>query len=284
MDFEEKLMNIIDVVKEHPEVILFCDEGHTLVNAGGTSDGSQSAGNIIKPYITRGEIQLILCTTAEEYTKYILPEKAFARRFHEVKISEPTSAETMEILRGLLPVENKYFNRKIQEELLERIVYLSDKYTLDQANPAKAINMLELACAYSKVFEEKDEYVDVDAVINSIKLRFNIYISKDKLNDTEKDLKKEILGQEKPISQIMRDLKIVERGITDKDKPQISMLFCGATGTGKTETAKLIAKNFFGSEDSLIKVNCGELSSEMDVSKLTGASSGYVGKFYCSVI
>lgn len=279
-DFEEKLMNILNIVKEHPEVIIFIDEIHTIINLGGSGDdggSSQGAGNILKPFITRGEIQIIGCTTNEEYTKYFKADKAFERRFHEIKIGEPSAEDTKKILKGLLPVETEYFKRDIQDVLLDKVIYLSQRYGLDQANPAKAINMLELACAYASVFEAKKDPVNVDDVIESVKMKYNIYISKDKYSDTKKELFNVLLGQDKALNQVCRDLQIVDYGIVDKDKPSASFLFAGPTGTGKTETAKIIARCFFGGEDNLVKINCGEYSTESDVTKLTGSSAGFIG-------
>lgn len=276
-DMEEKLNNILKIVKDHPEVLLFIDELHSFCSLGGSSDGSQSAGNMIKPFITRGEIQLIGCTTSEEYTKHILADKAFARRFHKLLIQEPSREDTIEILKGILPVETEYFGRECQLDLIERIVDLSDKYTLDQANPAKAINMLELAFAYTKVFTDKATPVDLDAVMNSVKLRYNVFMSKEKLEDTRKELFSTLLGQDAALEQILRNLKIVEKGVVDRDKPQISFLLAGPTGTGKTEACKVIAKNYFGSSENLIKINCGEYANEIDVTKISGSSAGYVG-------
>lgn len=276
-DMEEKLQAILDVVKENKNVILFIDELHSFLNLGAGSDDSGGAGQLLKPYISRGELQLIASTTQEEYSKYILKDKAFARRFHEVKIEEPNREATRKILEGMLPVETEYFKREIQVELLDKIIDLAEKYTLDQANPAKAINMLELACAYAKVFEENKTAVDVDDVIQSVKLKYNIYISKDKWNDTKKALFEVLLGQDDALNQVLRNLKIVDHGVVDTEKPLISMLFCGPTGTGKTETAKIIAKNFFGSEENIVKINMGEYSTEQDVSKLSGSAPGLVG-------
>lgn len=277
-DFEQKLQNIIEVLVEHPEVICFIDECHTFLKLGnGSEDSGGGAGDIIKPYVSRGDLQLIMATTNEEYNKYIAPDKAFARRFSNVLVQEPTTEELKTILTHLLPEESKYFKKEIQEELVDEILELSKKYSLELANPAKAINMLELACAYSKVFEEEKKEVNLQDVINSVKLKYSIYISEQKLNDTVREMKAQILGQEKTIDQITRNLTMVDKGLYDPQKPLMSMLFVGPSGVGKTETAKIIAKNYFGSENNLIKINMSEYSNEVDVTKLTGASSGYVG-------
>lgn len=217
------------IFKEHPEAILFVDEMHTLLGLGG-AEGAAGAGDLLKPYITRGELQIIGATTDEEYTKNLLPDKAFISRFHEIKINEPTREETKQILIGLLPVETKFFNKEIQMELLDKVIDMSMKYTLEQANPRKAINMLELACAYCKVFEDNKQIVNVDDVIESVRLRYNIYISKDKMADTKRELFKELLGQDDALNQVLRNLEMVERGITDIERPALSMLLCGPTG------------------------------------------------------
>lgn len=276
-DFEERLTNILNIVKDHPEVILFVDEAHMLIKAGDNSDGAMNAGNILKPYITNGEVQMILATTDDEYSQYIRPQKAFARRFHQIKINEPTREETVEILRGLLPVETKYFKKDIQEELVEEVVTLAERYTLEEYNPAKAINMLELACAHAVVFEANKKVVDVQNIIESIRLKYDIKISDQRYKQTKEALFTELLGQDDALDQICRNLKVVDKGLYEVEKPMFSMLLAGPSGTGKTESAKIIARNFFGSDKNLIKINMGEYAAEMDVSKLTGSSKGYVG-------
>jgi len=114
--------------------------------------------------------------------------------------------------------------------LVERILDLSETYSLDLANPAKSINMLEVAFAYSKVFQEQNTEVDINDVIQSVKLKYNVFISKDKLAQTEKELHSYILGQEPALNQVVKNLKIVSRGIVDQTKPMMSMLLCGPTG------------------------------------------------------
>jgi ATP-dependent Clp protease ATP-binding subunit ClpC len=275
-DFEEKLMNIIKLVKVNPNVILFIDEAHMMVKLG-DSDGAASGGNIIKPFITRGELQMIWATTNDEYTKIVDKDKALARRFHKINISEPSKAETREILKGITPSLEQFFGKKANEDLIERVLNIAEKYTLDQANPAKSINAYELAFANSKVFNEEGEIVFTDDIMNAIKLKYDINISENKTESTANELKSFILGQEEPLNKVIGNLKFVEKGLVDVEKPLVSMIFAGPTGVGKTETAKIIASQFFGSEKNLIKVNMGEYSTEMDVTKITGSAPGYVG-------
>lgn len=276
-DMEERLTNLLEILKSHKNVILFIDEIHTLMSLGSGSDGSQSVGNLIKPYMTRGEISIIGATTSEEYTKYILPDKAFSSRLFEIRIQEPSNDEVREILKGLLPVETEYFKKDIQLELVDKVIELANKYTINDANPRKSIKMLELACAHAAVFEQDKTEVDVDNIIEAVKLSYNTYISKDKLEDTRKELFKTLLGQEKPLNQILRDLKLVDMGVVDLDRPLYSVLLAGPSGTGKTEACKIIAKNYFGSEENLIKIECGSLSDQTASNQLTGSSAGYVG-------
>lgn len=277
-EFEEKMLNIISMVKAQSNVILFIDEVHQIVSMGNNGeDESNNAAQILKPFISNGDLQIIGCTTSEEYTKSFLKDKAFKRRFQQIKISEPNKEETLEILKGLLPVESKYFGKDIQEELIEKIILLSNKYTLDECNPAKSIILLESACAYSKIFENKKEMVDVDDVIECVRIRYDIKINKDQYKTTETELKSTLLGQDKALDKILENLKLVDMGLCDPQRPMGSFILAGPSGTGKTEACKIIAKNFFGSENALVKINMGEYSSEIDVTKIKGASAGYVG-------
>ncbi len=275
-DFEEKLMNIIKLVKANPNVIIFIDEAHQMVKLG-DAEGASNAGNIIKPFLTRGELQMIWATTDDEYSKHIDKDKALARRFHRVNISEPSKKETKQILMGVLPSLETFFGKKGSEELVDKVIDISEKYTLDQANPAKAINALELAFANSKVFNTEGEIVFNQDIMDAIKIKYDINISEHKTEDTSKELNEVLLGQEEPLKRVINNIRFVERGLVDLEKPLISMIFAGPTGVGKTETAKIIANRFCGSEKNLIKINMGEYGTEMDVTKITGSSPGYVG-------
>ena len=152
---------------------------------GGGSDDSQGAGQLLKPYITRGEIQLIGATTAE-YVKHILPDKAFASRFHEIKIDEPTKAATKEILIGLLPVETEFFNKEIQMDLLDKVIELSNKYSLDQI-PERQLICLSLLVHIPEYLSRISRLL-MSMTLSILKLRYNIYISENKLSDTREGL------------------------------------------------------------------------------------------------
>jgi ATP-dependent Clp protease ATP-binding subunit ClpA len=275
-DFEEKLMNVIKLVKQNPDVILFIDEAHQMVKLG-DAEGASSAGNIIKPYISRNEIQMIWATTDDEYSKHIDKDKALARRFHRVNVNEPSKEETRQILKGVLPSLETFFNKKGSDDLVEKVLNISEKYTLDQANPAKAINTLELAFAKSKVFNTEGQIVFTQDIMDAIKIKYDINISENKTQSTADELCRSLLGQEEPLTKVINNIRFVERGLVDLEKPLVSMIFAGPTGVGKTETAKIIAKQFCGSEKNLIKVNMGEYGTEMDVTKITGSAPGYIG-------
>lgn len=276
-DMEEKLKNICNVLKDTPNAIMFIDEIHTIVKMGDGTEGASNVGNLIKPYLSNGEIQVIGATTDDEYSKHIENEKAFASRFHKLLIKEPTKEEVIEILKALLPVETEFFKKNVQEELCARIAKMSYQYTLDKANPRKAIMMLEDACAYARVFEEQKTDVDLESVIESVKIKYNVYITETKYSDTRKALFDKLLSQEDALNQVCKGLYLVDKGIVDPERPLLSLILAGPTGTGKTETCKLIAKHFFGSENALVKLNMSQYRDEASASKINGANPGYVG-------
>ena len=276
-DFEAKITSLLEVIKKNKNIIIFVDEAHTLLNTGDSADGGgNTTGNILKPVISRNEIQMILATTSEEFDKYLLPQKAFIERFHKVIMSEPTKDETRVIMNMVLKKNKDHFLKECDDEIIDKVLRFSQMYSIDEANPRKSINLLELAFAYSKIFS-KGEKVSVNDIIEAIKIKYDIRLSETKYADTERELRSVILGQNKALDEVLKDLKIVDTGFCDPEKPLISMILAGPTGTGKTETCKQIAKTYFGSPSNLIVVNCGEFGNEMDMSKLTGAAPGYVG-------
>ena len=145
-EFEERIKNVIQEVKEHQGILLFIDEIHTIIGAGG-AEGALDASNILKPSLSRGEIQLIGATTLEEYRKYIEKDAALERRFQPVTVEEPSSEETVEILKGLRPYYEKHHGVKIEDEALEAAVKMSQRYINDRFLPDKAIDVVDEACS-----------------------------------------------------------------------------------------------------------------------------------------
>ena len=172
-EFEERIKNVIQEVKEHQGILLFIDEIHTIIGAGG-AEGALDASNILKPSLSRGEIQLIGATTLEEYRKYIEKDAALERRFQPVTVEEPSSEETVEILKGLRPYYEKHHGVKIEDEALEAAVKMSQRYINDRFLPDKAIDVVDEAC--SKVS------------LRGFKVPENVY----KLEKTQTELAKEL--------------------------------------------------------------------------------------------
>ena len=180
-------------------------------------------------------------------------------------------------MKETLEVNEIFFEREMQDELVSKIYDLSLQYNMHSANPDKALTMLESAFAYSKVCKANNKEVVIDDVIESIRVQFNINMSDTKVKDTKMELEKNVLGQDEPLKEVLNYLNMIELNIVDPEKPKCNLLFAGPSGTGKTFTAKLIAKNFTGSERNLVVVEGSQLQQETAVNYLFGSDPGYVG-------
>ena len=274
-EFEEKLKKILKKVKDDKNAIVFIDEIHNIIGAGG-AEGAIDASNIIKPYLSRGDICCIGATTYDEYIKLFEKEKALERRFQVIKLSEPTIEETNDILMALRDDFSKYHKLKISDDTIKDLVYLCNQYVFDRHFPDKAIDVMDMACVRCKN-DSKDE-LSKDDIIDVIESNYNVKIEiTNKAKALEESLNKVLLGQEKAIKSICNHIRYIELGMNDYNRPLGVFLFVGATGVGKTETAKQIAKYYFGSENKYIKLDMSEYNEAACVTKLIGSPPGYVG-------
>lgn len=268
-EFEEKLKNIIDTVIENENIILFVDEIHSIVHAGG-SEGAVDAANILKPYLSRGKIKLIGATTIGEYNKFIKKDKALERRFQVVNILEPTLEETMEIVEKCKSSYENFYNIKINKNNVRDLVTLVDRFVKHKKNPDKTLEILDSLCSKLRINSCNEEKIKIKKSDILEKIEEVYSVSLEKKYDYEKlhsCLKKSLVGQEGVYEKILNVLK------NKQDKP-VSMLFCGSSGVGKTKSVSIISECL---GLNLIKLDMSEYMNETSINKLIGVSQGYAG-------
>ncbi len=342
-EFENRLKQIIDEVKNDKNIILFIDELHTMVGAGATT-GSLDAANILKPALARGELRAIGATTLKEYKEHIEKDAALERRFQPIVVEEPTLEETLEILRGLKPNYEKHHNVTITEEAMRSAVDLSARYIQDRFLPDKAVDLIDETAAFlrtisssskllratkkleselaaleeektkavlgqdfttalhlrtqeEKLLKQKEQLsrglmseqkipghvISSEDIAHTVSMMTKIPLQRlakteiGKLTNLEKTLQAKIVGQNEAVEEISRAIRRSRAGITDPKRPLGSFIFLGPTGVGKTETAKVLAREVYEDEDALIRVDMSEFMERHNVSRLVGAPAGYVG-------
>ena len=279
-DFEERLKKVIQNISSSKNNILFIDEIHTIVGAGATSGGSMDASNILKPVLSSGQIRCIGSTTYKEYRNYFDKDKAFSRRFQKVDISEPTTAECFEILKGIRKYYEKFHNLKYTDDSLKLAIDLSNRYIAEKKLPDKAIDIIDEAGAYKKTFENKKKLIDSSDIFNTISRIVKIPLQSidNQRNllakNLDKKIKKLIYGQDKAVNNLARSIKISQAGLSEPDRPVGCFLFTGPTGVGKTELAKQLS-NVLGSK--FIRLDMSEYSEKHSIARLIGSPPGYVG-------
>ena len=279
-DFEERLKKVIENISSSKNNILFIDEIHTIVGAGATTGGSMDASNILKPVLSNGQIRCIGSTTYKEYRNYFDKDKAFSRRFQKVDISEPTTDECFEILKGIRKYYEKFHNLKYTDDSLKIAIDLSNRYIAEKKLPDKAIDIIDEAGAYKKTFENKKKLIDSPDIYNTISRIVKIPLKSidNQRNllakNLDKKIKKLIYGQDKAVNNLARSIKISQAGLSEPDKPVGCFLFTGPTGVGKTELAKQLS-NVIGSK--FIRLDMSEYSEKHSIARLIGSPPGYVG-------
>ena len=338
--FEERLKVILEEIQANPNVILFIDEIHTIVGAGNAS-GSMDASNILKPALSRGEIQCIGATTLDEYKKQIEKDGALDRRFQKVIVSSSTKEETLQILKNVKDKYENYHKVNYTDNILQICVDLAERYITDREFPDKAFDILDEVGARAQVDVKNPEIIDElkrqaleikqqkllvvkkqnyeeaanlrdkekkvlsqldiekkkfeqtlldnrktiseELVYEVVSTMTKIPLTKLNLDDKialinlEEELNKSVIGQKEAVTKIAKSIRRNRLGIKDPNKPIGSFIFLGSTGVGKTLLAKELARQIFGSDENLIRVDMSEYQDKHTVSRLIGSPPGYVG-------
>ena len=340
-EFEERLKRVMKEITTSGNIILFIDELHTIIGAGG-AEGAIDASNMLKPALSRGEIQCIGATTLNEYKKYIEKDAALERRFQTIIVDEPSVEETLEILKGIKDRYEEHHNVSYTPGALEVASVLSRRYITDRFLPDKAIDLIdeagsrkrisnsvrpqeiadlerqieelnqekltlvnsqnyERAAAVrdevrqlkNKVEELKDQWkvtlrtehnvVDSDDIhyvlseITGIPLVRIAQTESEKLLNIEKELHKNVIGQDDAIKAISSSIRRSRTGLSAPERPMGSFIFLGPTGVGKSLLAKSLAEFLFGSDEHMIRIDMSDYMEKHNVSRLVGAPPGYVG-------
>lgn len=273
--FITKLKNIIDELKKTPgQNLLFIDEFHTVVGAGSQNGESLDAGNVLKPSLSRGEIQLIGATTLDEFHEYIEQDRALERRTQPILIKEPTIAQAIEIVGQAKEIYEDYHNVSISHEAVCQAVKLSTRYIPDRFLPDKAFDLIDEAATI--VSSKGQELVTEREIAEVLKKQTGIPVTtvlkgnKERLDSLEEKLHQRVKGQDEAIKTVVEVIKISQAGMQDENKPIGSLLFLGTTGVGKTELSKALAEGLFDDEEALIRFDMSEYSQKGDVTKLIG--------------
>jgi ATP-dependent Clp protease ATP-binding subunit ClpA len=281
-DFEQRLKDVLKLLAEQDNAILFIDEIHTIIGAGSASGGTLDASNLLKPALANGNLKCIGATTYQEYRTVFEKDHALARRFQKIDVDEPDVATTISILKGLKSHFEKHHNVKFSSSALISAAELSAKFINDKQLPDKAIDVIDEAGAAQRILPKakQKKLIGSKEIENVIAKMARIpaqNINKDDrsaLKTLERDLKAVIFGQNKAIDCLSSAIKMARSGLGSDNKPIGSFLFSGPTGVGKTEVAKQLAY-ILGIE--LVRIDMSEYMERHSVSKLIGAPPGYVG-------
>jgi len=280
-EFEGRVKRILEEVKRSArEIVLFIDELHALVGAG-AAEGSLDLSSMIKPELARGELQCIGATTFDEYRKYIETDSALERRFQPVTVAEPTVAQTADILRGLRGRYGDHHGVEISDSAIEAAATLSARYIIDRFLPDKAIDLIDEASSSVALRGGGIvEVADVAAIVSKWTGIPQGALTEEQsrsLLDLEQALAKRVVGQERAIAAVAQAIRRGRAGLKDPRKPVGGFLFLGTSGVGKTELARAIASELFGTEEALVRIDLTEYTESHTVSRLLGAPPGYSG-------
>src|SRR5262245_11119538 len=281
-DFEARLKGVLNGLKKQPNSIMFIDEIHTLVGADAPSGGSMDATNILKPALQSGELKCIGSTTYHDFKSYFERDRALARRFQKIEISEPSQDDAVKILEGLKPHYEKHHGVHYSPGAIRAAVKLSAKHINDRRLPDKAIDVIDEIGAAVKLqpVDKRRKMIgpkDIERIVAKIAKippRSVSASDKEQLQNLDRDLKLVVFGQDAAIDMLSSTIKLSRSGLGQPEKPIGCFLFAGPTGVGKTELAKQLAK-IMGIE--FLRFDMSEYMEKHTVSRLIGAPPGYVG-------
>ena len=273
--FIAKFKKIIEeMVATRGHNLLFVDEFHTIVGAGGQAGQALDAGNVIKPVLARGDIQLIGATTLDEFHDYVETDRALERRMQPVMVEEPMIPQAITIIDQAKGIYENFHGIQISSEAVRQAVRLSVRYITDRFLPDKAFDLIDEASTIASA-TGKDSVSD-ENIAQVLKDKTGIPVTtilkgdQERLDGFREKLMDRVKGQEDAIEAVVDAVTIAQAGLQDENKPISSFLFLGATGVGKTELAKAIAEALFDDEDAMIRLDMSEFKKKEDVSKLIG--------------
>jgi len=280
-DFEERFKQVLKALISRGKTVLFIDEAHMINGAGaGGSNNSNDLANMMKPALSKGNIKVVASTTWEEYRKHFEKDRALMRRFQRVTIDEPTPEMAIDILKGIKKYYEQHHKATITDEAIEAAVKLSVRYMSDRKLPDKAIDLIDVACSRFNINNEEERFVGVPEIQYELSKIVNIpedtikERESESLVNLEKNIKSEVFGQDEAIEEIVDKILIAQAGLKSPNRPVGSFVFMGPTGTGKTETAKQLAKQL---GIPLVRFDMSEYQEKHSVSKFIGSPPGYVG-------
>lgn len=284
-EFEERMQQLLDLLRRSRDTIVFIDEIHTIVGAGSTQ-GSLDTANILKPALARGELQTIGATTLDEYRTDIESDTALERRFQRVLVEPTTPEQTLGILRRIAPDYERHHRVRYSDEALRACVELTGRYVTGRCFPDKAIDALDEAGSRA--------HLQRDAATATVEIGEGLVrrvvsdmtgipaerVSEDeasRLRSLRDHLARRVVGQQEAVERIARTIRRSRAGLQDENRPIGVFLFVGPTGVGKTLLAKEVSKWLFDEHRGLIRIDMSEYAEKHNVARLIGPPPGYVG-------
>ena len=278
-DFENRLTSVLDAMSQKPEYILFVDDIHDVAGKGG-GDASMDVASVLLPYLDAGRVRVIGATTHEDFNRTLAQKRGLVRRFQTVEVQELSASDTEEVLARLIPGYEHFHGVTYDDSVPEFIVRMTMRHLKNRRLPDKALDLLDEAGAYVKMHPDDERRVTKEVAARVLARMAHVEALSVNDDDTQRlvSLKdrvtKQIFGQDEAVDSVVEAVQMAKAGLTDEEKPLASLLFVGPTGVGKTEVARVLAKEL-GVE--LVRFDMSEFAEKHTVAKFIGSPAGYVG-------